>query len=298
MKVGIHRFHDILDEATISSIETAYRTPIHIVSAYRAWNRCEIEDDLSWLEQLKSSPRDILLTWEPWQIPARPDKPFDQPAFSLKNIISGRYDAYIRAFAKRLAGFPCTVYLRPMHEMNGNWYPWCGTVNGNATEDFVAAWQHIRKLVTAEVASGIKWVWGPYARSYPMEAFNQIDRYFPGDAAIDWVAFDGYNWGTSTDRSAWQSFEDIFSDAYEIVTNISRRPIIIAETASTETGGSKEEWITGAFQALRTRFQRVEILIWFDINKECDWRIASSPGSLKAFRAFAQSFRPSTNQSV
>jgi beta-mannanase len=291
MKVGIYRLHhETLDEAALATIETAYQTPIHIISVYRAWNRCEIEDDLPWLEQLKGLPRDILLTWEPWQIPASPDKPFEQPSFSLKTIISGSYDNYIRAFARRLAEFPRSVYLRPLHEMNGNWYPWCGTVNGNAPEDFAAAWRHIRNIVTAEVASGIKWVWSPYAHSYPMEPFNGIDRYFPGDALIDWVAIDGYNWGTSMNWSTWQSFEEIFSDAYETAITMSRRPVMIAETASSEVGGSKEQWITDAFRVLKTRFQKVKILVWFDISKECDWRIASSQGSLKAFRASAQSF--------
>jgi beta-mannanase len=291
MKVGIYRLHhETLDEAALATIETAYQTPIHIISVYRAWNRCEIEDDLPWLEQLKGLPRDILLTWEPWQIPASPDKPFEQPSFSLKTIISGSYDNYIRAFARRLAEFPRSVYLRPLHEMNGNWYPWCGTVNGNTPEDFADAWRHIRNIVTAEVASGIKWVWSPYAHSYPMEPFNGIDRYFPGDALIDWVAIDGYNWGTSMNWSTWQSFEEIFSDAYETAITMSRRPVMIAETASSEVGGSKEQWITDAFRVLKTRFQKVEILVWFDISKECDWRIASSQGSLKAFRASAQSF--------
>ena len=155
-----------------------------------------------------------------------------------------------------------------MHEMNGNWYPWCGTVNGNTPEDFAAAWHHIRNIVTTEVASEIKWVWSPYAKSFPMEPINGIESYFPGDAFIDWVAIDGYNWGTSMNWSTWQGFEEIFSDAYEKAITMSRRPVMIAEVASSEAGGSKEQWTTDAFRILKKRFQKVEILVWFDINKE------------------------------
>ncbi|MBW1788883.1 MAG: hypothetical protein JRK53_20080 [Deltaproteobacteria bacterium] len=287
MKVGIYRFHEILDEGFLTSLELKYRTPIHILSVYRAWNRCKIKDDLPWLERLKRSPRDILLTWEPWQVSSNNPKPYDQPAFSLRNILSGRYDCYICAFAKALKEFPRGIYLRPMHEMNGNWYPWCGTVNGNTVESFALAWRHIQNLVAAETESQVSWVWSPYARSYPDDRSNSIEDYFPGDSAVDWIGLDGYNWGKSADTSTWQSFEEIFSDSYATATRISRRPIMIAETACAEAGGNKAQWITNACQALKMRFQRIEILIWFDHNKERNWEIASSAAALGAFQGFA-----------
>ena len=37
-------------------------------------------------------------------------------------------------------------YLRPMHEMNGNWYPWAEGVNGNVAGDYVNAWRHVRAI--------------------------------------------------------------------------------------------------------------------------------------------------------
>ena len=285
IKLGIYRLHEITDEAAMSLIEKEYQSPIDILSVYRAWNRCQIKDDLKWLDRLKALPRDIMLTWEPWQIPACSSKPFNQPEFSLQNIISGRYDSYISAFAGELDRNPRIKFLRIMHEMNGDWYPWSGTVNGNTTENFILAWHHIRNIIIREVSSKIKWVWSPFVRSYPDIQDNRISCYFPGDAFIDLVGLDGYNWGDSMPWSKWESFEEIFSDAYGMVTSISRCPVMISETASCETGGDKGLWITQAFNAARLRFKRVESIIWFDIDKECDWTIASSPGSLKSFQA-------------
>lgn len=290
MKFGIYQLHEPLDDPELRSIEETYGTPVQIISVYRAWNQCSIKDDAEWLTRLSTSPRDIFLTWEPWMLPAGAERPYDQPDFALKNITSGRYDEYIMSFARELKSFPNTILLRVMHEMNGNWYPWCGTVNGNAPEDFLAAWDHIRNLVNREAPSRIQWVWSPYAFSCPPAVYNGIEDYFPGDEAVDWVAIDGYNWGCSQDRSEWQSFDEIFSDAYKTVTAISKRPVMIGETASTESGGNKALWLTEAFHALGNRYPRIKALIWFDVNKECDWRIASSPESLKTFHSAAKLF--------
>jgi len=41
-------------------------------------------------------------------------------------------------------------------------------------------------------------------------------------------------------------------------------------------------------QNLETEFQDVHAIVWFDINKETDWQIDSSPSSLAAFQALAQ----------
>lgn len=298
MKFGLYRLHEPLTESELASIEKEYGTAIQIVSVYRAWNRCSVRDDLAWLDRLKQLPRDILLTWEPWKVPPDPDRPFDQPDFSLKHIIAGRYDEYIRSFGRELATFTRTIFLRTMHEMNGNWYPWCGTLNGNSAELHIAAWNHIRNLVNIEVPTGIKWVWSPYAHSYPNQPSNAIERYFPGDDALDLIAIDGYNWGSSREWSVWQSFEEIFADAYEALSVISQQPFIIGETACDESGGNKERWITETFKIIKTRFKKIEALIWFDVKKECDWRIASSPGSLRAFRNNADAFNTGQDQFV
>jgi len=285
MKFGIYRLHEPLEENDLARIEDTYGTAIDIVSVYRAWNLCSIEDDLSWLDRLKSSTRDVLLTWEPWILPMDAERPYDQPDFALKNIIAGRYDDYVRSFARELSSFPRTIFLRVMHEMNGNWYPWCGTVNGNSQGDFIAAWNHIRDLVNGEAPIRIQWVWSPYARSYPLAPQNRMECYFPGDELIDWVAIDGYNWGHDREWASWQSFEEIFSDAYNTLIALSRCPIMIGEIASTGTGGNKALWITDALRGIHTKFPRIQALIWFDVRKECDWRITSSLESLEAFRS-------------
>lgn len=286
MKFGIYRLEGILAGDDIDDLERLFNRRIEVLSFYRAWNRCHIEDDLPWLTQLAAAPRQVLLTWEPWSI-AEGVNGVGQPAFSLAQLLSGRYDGYIRAFARAVAGLLPGAYLRPMHEMNGCWYPWCGTVNGNTPGEYLQAWMHLRQLFAEEGATDLTWVWSPYAVSYPTEPWNSLESYFPGEDQVDLLALDGYNWGDDKEDGKWESFEALFAPAYDALTRLSGHGVMIAETASSERGGAKDAWIREALAALTQRFNRVEALVWFDVDKECDWRIASSAASLAAFREAA-----------
>jgi hypothetical protein len=115
MKFGIYRLNEVIDDSGIATIEAEYRLPISLISVYRAWNNCNIEDDLPWLNHLSGSSRDLLVTWEPWRIPIVGSRPEVQPEFSLSKIISGQYDNYIQDFSKALSILPQKIYLRPMH---------------------------------------------------------------------------------------------------------------------------------------------------------------------------------------
>jgi beta-mannanase len=284
MRLGIYRPDGLLDEALLAGLEREINAPVAMISLFRAWNRCAIQDDLPWLAGLGPALREILLTWEPWRIPADPAAPEAQPDFSLQAILSGTHDTYIRSFAAALRDLRRPINLRPLHEMNGFWYPWCGTVNGNDPGDFQRVWRRLRRLFAEEGATNVAWVWSPYASSFPAEPGNRMERYFPGDEEVDLVALDGYNWGTRLPGGAWQEFADIFRVGYASVTSLSSKPVMIAETAAAEEGGSKAAWIRGMARALPSRFPRIDTLIWFDTDKERDWRICSSHGSLEAFR--------------
>jgi len=51
---------------------------------------------------------------------------------------------------------------------------------------------------------------------------------------------------------------------------------MIPETASTELGGDKAAWIAGIIPALKSSYPNIRALVWFDTNKETDWRFDSS----------------------
>jgi hypothetical protein len=219
-----------------------------------------------------------LITWEPWDYRGG----IDQPAFALRNIANGQHDTHITSWARAAAEWGHRLYVRFAHEMNASYYPWSVGANGNTAADYVAAWRHVVQLFRDAGASNVRWVWSPniaYAGTTP------FDSVFPGDPYVDWVALDGYNGGSALPWGGWISFTTLFGPSYDALTTLSARPVMVAEVASVEAGGSKAAWIEDAFlHAIPERFPRVRAAVWFDANKEADWRVASSETSLAAFR--------------
>ena len=273
---------------SVDGWEEQLRHPIELLSIYQAWGSQYQNFYARELGDIHKSRRTALITWEPWELPVPGKSSSDQPCFTLKRIIAGDYDPYIRHWAEASKSLRIPYHLRPMHEMNGNWYPWCGTVNQNQPEEYVEAWRHLHDIFLEVGATQVSWLWCPYAASYPNSPKNAISCYYPGDAYVDWIGLDGYNWGTSQPWSRWQSFHEIFSPAYDIVTDLTDKPLLIAESASTESGGNKSEWIRSAFGELKDSFPRIVGFVWFNVKKECDWRIDSSVQALQAFRESVQ----------
>jgi hypothetical protein len=198
---------------------------------------------------------------------------------STTDIAAGIHDSYIRTWAKAVKSISGEVYLRPFPEMNGNWTPW----HGNPTA-LVAAWQRVVDIFREEGATNAKWVWAPNVRDEPATLDNRMELYYPGSSYVDILALDGYNWGTTRSYTAWKEFDTIFQDAYNRVGKLGKQPVWVAEVASTEHGGDKGEWVNNMLAS--TSFPRIEALVWFNEDKETDWRIESSSDSLQAFRSW------------
>lgn len=230
---------------------------------------------------LKSHGSIPLITLEFWDY----TKGVTQPDWTLKSITNGSHDAQIRAFAQGAKASGTTLWIRPLHEMNSNWYPWSGSANGNSPADYVPAWKHIVDVFRAEGATNVQFVWCPNNDSVPNTAANAISAYWPGDAYVDRIALDGYNFGTSFTWSSWRSFTTTFKASYTTVAALSAtKPIFIAETASSPVGGNKAAWVADMFKVIPTTFPRLTGVTWFETNAECDWRVAADSGVLGAVK--------------
>jgi hypothetical protein len=72
--------------------------------------------------------------------------------------------------------------------------------------------------------------------------------------------------------SQWRSFESIFAAPLNELKQVaSGRPLAVFETASAYQGGDKEEWIISALDSAKSL--GLGALIWFQVNKETDWRL-------------------------
>jgi beta-mannanase len=239
---------------------------------------------LAELDAVRARGAETLLTWEPWSAGGG----VDQPAYSLDRIAAGDFDAYLRQWGTALGQWGHPVYLRFGHEMNGNWYPWAEGVNGNGQGDYIAAYRHVHDVLASTGAANIRWVWSP---NVPYWGSTPITQLYPGDGYVDVAALDGYNWGPTLAWTAWQEPGALFGEGLAHVRLVApNKPIMIAETASTEHGGSKAAWNTALFSYLSAQPDIVAV-VWFHFDKETDWRINSTESSAAAFRAALASRR-------
>lgn len=264
-------------------LEQSLGRRLDIVLWYQHWAGWGPDFRPEWAQAAADGGRLPLLTWEPW----KPEEPQD-PRFGLAAIAEGGFDAYAEEWAEALRAYGGPVYLRPMHEMNGNWYPWGGSVGGNSPEAYVAAWRRLHELFTRTGAWNVRWVWSPCADDVPMTPENEFERYYPGSDVVDVLALDGYNWGAAKpEYGGWRSFEDIFAEPYDRIARLGRQPVWVAETASDASGGDKAAWVRDMFETA-SRLTRLEAIVWFHTLKERDWRATSPDGVAAAFRAAGQ----------
>ncbi len=207
----------------------------------------------------------------------RPMVTLEMTSWSLDSVADGRHDATLRHWARAVRSHGDRVYLRPWPEMNGSWTPWSGDPAA-----FVSAWRHVVDLFRAEGADGAVWVWAPNVTDEPAVSANRLERYYPGHAYVDVLGVDGYNWGAAHGPEGWSSFADIFEPVWPRLLAVGPQPIWITEVGSAERGGDKADWIAG--MAERLDLERLGAIVWFDQNKEANWRIDSSRSTLAAFQ--------------
>jgi Glycosyl hydrolase family 26 len=212
------------------------------------------------------------------------------PNWSLATIVNGSHDGYIRRWTRAVAAWGRPIYVRLMYEMNGWWSAWGVRTNGNSANEFVPAWRHVVSIAAAEGATNIRWVWAPNVDNDGLGV--PFASLYPGDDYVDWVGLDGFNRGTSWSSTSWVDMKTIFAASIRHLREITAKPLMIAETGSSEAGGDKAAWIRTSFAAIPRELPQVRAVMWFNKNETqlgIDWRVDSSSSSLAAFRSVATS---------
>jgi hypothetical protein len=199
----------------------------------------------------------------------------NQPLYSYDAVLNGTWDAYIAEFAESVKNYGGPVILIPYSEMNGNWFPWSGTQNGNTPAKAIAAYRYIHGFFGN--VPNVKFGWAPNSNSVPDTAENAHEKYYPGDAYVDYVGIDGFNFG-----SPWVTFDQVFGNALTRLS-VYKKPMYIFSMASAD-GPLKAAWMEDAFQTQMKKYPLVKGWIWFNENKERDWRLWSDEQSFAVFK--------------
>lgn len=199
-----------------------------------------------------------------------------QPKYNYDSVIRGDWDEYFAAFAAGAKIYGGPTIIVPFDEMNGNWSPWSGTLNGNTPAKHIAAYRHIREFFRDN--QQIKFGWTVNSDSQPDITGNHAEDYYPGDSYVDYIGVDGFNFD-----EPWMSFDEVFRDSLSRIAKYPK-PLIIFSFASAE-GPRKAAWITDALIIQIPKIPRIAGWIWFNEKKEKNWLISSDSQSLAAFKA-------------
>lgn len=198
-------------------------------------------------------------------------------------ITSGDADKRIKAAAKQMKARKRPTLLRWGWDMN-NRDPGVWGAEAQADHDpdnYVAAYRRIHKIFADQGAGNVSWVWSPNVAGDPVDTWNDVTNYYPGDDYVDWIGVNGY-----ADN---QTPDELFGDFY--ATWATKKPIMITEVAVTDRGGStKPDWIT-AFGQWVTAHPGVGAVVWFDTDDHPGsaekWRIDSTTTALTAYQKMA-----------
>jgi len=263
---------------TFTNFEVSATKPVSIINYFMNWdNGSPLLFPTNTVNGIRAHGSIPMVTWQPEgsQVPQ---------AYALSNLINGNFDSYINTWASAAKAWGNPFFLRFAHEMNGNWYPWDESTNGNLPGQYVLAWQHVHDIFTYVGVTNVTWVWcvnTEYTGSTP------ITELYPGDNYADWIALDGYN----RLANSWQDYSNIATATLTDLTNLAPgKPIMVAETGSCEKAGySKGQWFTNALiNYLPNSVPRIKAWVYFNSTNTTDsndWRITTSADSLAGYQA-------------
>jgi beta-mannanase len=266
------------DLMAVTNFETSARKTVSIINYFFNWENGGVFSafPINTVNTIRANGSIPLLSWQPWQ------GNFPDPAFSLTNIINGNFDSYITGFALQARAWGYPFFLRFAHEMNGDWYPWAESSNGNAPGEYVQMWQHVHNIFTAVGVTNATWVWcvnTEYTGSTP------VAELYPGDNYVDWISLDAYN------RLA-NPWEDLSGIVPATLTDLTRtapgKPIMLAETGCNQnTNYSKAQWFLNALTNCLPATPRIKAWVYFNSTNTSDgndWRITSPSNAVIGYQ--------------
>ena len=222
--------------------------------------------------ELANEGRVLLLNWKP------------QNHQSWRGIANGNFDSIIRTTARGIRNFGQPMFLAFHHEMDTGH----NTSTFGSSADYIAAYRHIYDVFRAENVQNVVWVWNPTGWNT-----SRLAGFYPGDAYVDWIGFDIYNWSYCRgEHDAWRSFEEMIRPAYDWAqATHADKPIMLPEWGAQENsrqGQTRAQWFDEVIPTIKAHYPALKALIYFDTNvgfqeAMCQWQVDNSNSSLAAY---------------
>lgn len=287
-------------DANIKNFQNLTGTHLGVIHMPAVWSAVDFYDLKPLLNFIVRNGSTPLVQWEPWAGLGAGFGPNNcQATYSLQNILDGKFDTYIRTFARNAAEWNHTFLMVVGQEFNVNQAAWSGWCNGRAAggpEKFKQTFIRLHTIFNEEGATNIKWVWTPNSGSFPNEPWNDANNYYPGDDVVDWIGTNAFNWGASStfnQGGRWLTMNEIAGSMLDYMNQTHpSKPIILTEAGSIDgDGGTQAAWISDALASAAARTQ-IRAFTYYNYNlgvypvdhRVYDTTINSRPAAVQAFR--------------
>ena len=314
-EIGAH--HGALtDLDRLGELECSVGKMFSLLKIYQAFYHERFFDDLA--DRVDRHDAVVLLNLDP-VIDDDPSSLVSEVNLNACQVLSGDYDSTIITFATQIKNWKQPLLLGFAGEMNGDWAGWSGAKNfgrdcnqtytettnlyahygcitptiecADGPERYRDMYRHIHHIFATEGVTDASWIWVVNHESFPddgLHPWNQITNYYPGDACVDVISVDGYNWGRD-ELGGWRTFDELFSKTLTTLSNTyPTKPLIIGEFASAEgtTPISKANWITNAYSRIISTWSGIKAAVWYNSAEggEPTFPITSSAESVRAYR--------------
>lgn len=270
---------DTLHPEVLKSFETKVAKKVAIAHYYRGWEALDSQKFLDEVNEINAKGWRPMVSTNPYFFSKCPTNSL--PLY--KAIAAGNCDEFLKNIGINLKKLTKPLFLRFAWEMNISSMEWQIERTGSTNVDFISAWQRFHHIIYQEGATNVLWVFAPDVGR------TSYQNFYPGSAYVDWLGLDGYNWGLTQPWSKWQSFSEVFTQAYQEITKLApNKPLMISEVNTTDQGGSKPEWYHNMLEDyVPNKFPNVKAIVIYNEDRRAtesvNWLIDVSGESLKAF---------------
>jgi hypothetical protein len=221
------------------------------------------------------------------------ENPTPDPLYTLEAIARGNFDADLQAWGQVARDFSTPLIVEWGTEMNGYWFAWNAKWNGreNGAERFRQAYRHIVETIAAP---NITWVFHVNADDDPVQPWNRLEDYYPGDDVVDWLGVSVYGAQTPQD-DYWTDPVEQLDAVLPRLETLANKPIFLLEFGVTTNSplGSASDWADSLFSSLlSSRWPSIRGFSWWnetwqnDDNPahDTDMRVQNDPDLARVFR--------------
>jgi len=149
--------------------------------------------------------------------------------------------------AEQIKAFGAPVYIAYNHEPEAHEAWSYGT-----GPQFAAAWRNVISIYRNAGVTNAKYVWTMTSYGFIRTDEHRASLYYPGDAYVDHIAADGYNWyRCRTTKGKWTELAEILEGQRQFGLKHPSKGLMVWEFGSAEdpaVAGRKAQWLRNATQ--------------------------------------------------